>query len=428
MLRRGALLALTLLGLMTAAPNAPQPLKLRDAEELALRNHPALLTSKALERASLEVPKEARSRMLPQVAGAVTAVGGLQDQSRIFAGGLSAPAILDRFATGVGVSQLITDFGRTGNLTRSAELRAGAQGEAVNASRAQIILQVDRAYYTALRSKAVLRVAEQTVDARRLVADQTATLAQSKLKSELDVTFARVNLEEARLLLSSAENEERAAMAELSNAIGTAAAGDYILSEEALLGELPSDVSPMVDDALKNRPEVRQARLEWESAQRFAKAERALSYPVLSAAGNLGYAPAHPDQYRGQWGVAGINLDIPVFTGGLFSARRAEATARADAAEQQVRELENRVARDVRVAYLAALNAWQRLQLTAQLLVQAEQSLKLAQARYDLGLSSIIELSQAQLNMTRAQIAQVSAKFDYQSQRIFLDYQAGAIK
>lgn len=80
------------------------------------------------------------------------------------------------------------------------------------------------------------------------------------------------------------------------------------------------------------------------------------------------------------------------------------------------------------MAYLAAVNAYQRLQLTAQLLQQSEESLSLAQARYQLGLSSIVELTQAQLNVTRAQIAQASAKFDYQGQRALLAFQTGDLK
>jgi outer membrane protein len=118
-------------------------------------------------------------------------------------------------------------------------------------------------------------------------------------------------------------------------------------------------------------------------------------------------------------------LEVPVLNGGLFRARRNEAEARAEAARQTARDVSIRIARDVNVAYLAAVNAHQRLNLTAQLLEQADQSLKLAQARYDLGLGTIVELSQAQLNVTRAQIAQASALFDYQAQRASLDYQAG---
>jgi len=130
----------------------------------------------------------------------------------------------------------------------------------------------------------------------------------------------------------------------------------------------------------------------------------------------------------GRYGALGVNVNIPVFNGGLFRARQSEAELRARAATEQVNDLANRIIRDVRVAYLNARTAFERVGLTAQLLQQAQLSLDLAQGRYNLGLSSIIELSQAQLNLTSAQIANTSAKYDYQTQRAVVDYEVGTLR
>jgi outer membrane protein len=119
---------------------------------------------------------------------------------------------------------------------------------------------------------------------------------------------------------------------------------------------------------------------------------------------------------------------VPVFNGGLFHARQAEAELKARAARENVTDLANRVTQDVRVAWLNAQTGRERVGLTAQLLRQAELGLDLARGRYDLGLSSIVELSQAQLNLTAAQIAGASARYDYQAQRAILDYQLGALR
>lgn len=408
-----------------AAWAEPAVLTLRDARDRALRNHPALQAAGALERASSEVPKQIRAGLYPLVAGMATAAGVSDDTARIFAGALNSPGLFSKVGTGIVVTQQITDFGRTRSLSASAEFRAKAQIEATGTARAQVLLQVSRAYFAVLRAQAVLHVAQQTVTARQLVADQTAALAQSKLKSELDVTFARVNLDEGRLLLSDAENEERSARAELARAMGESVVGDLRLIAEPQPPALPANAEELLRDALLKRPEAHQAQLELQAAERFAKAERALWYPRLNGAATAGYAPAHPSQFRGQWAAAAINLEVPVFNGGLFRARGSEAQSRAEAARQTARDVNVRIARDVNVAFLAAVNAFQRLHLTAQLLEQAGQSLRLAQARYDLGLGTIVELSQAQLNVTRAQIAQASALFDYQSQRVTLEFQSG---
>ena len=414
--------------LLAAPLFAAEKLTLDQAERMATQNHPQLASARYQEAAAAQVPVQVRSRNYPTVFGSTTGALAEDNNTRILAGGLNNPIIYNRLGAGITISQLVTDFGRTRHLADSAQLRAGAQTQSTQATRATILLDVDRAYFGAARAQAVLRVAEQTVAARKIVADQTATLAQSKLKSELDVTFARVNLEEARLLLSSAENEARSAMAELSTALGLAEAREFDLTEEPLPSDLPPDSTPWVQQSLQDRPDVKQIRLEAQAAGEFARAERALLFPVITGIATAGVAPVRIDRLQNHWDAAGINMDIPILNGGLFSARHKEALARQQAAEQNVRDLENRVARDLRLAFLSAVNAFQRLQLTASLRVQAEQSLKLAQARYDLGLGSIVELSQAQLNVTRAQIEQASAKFDYQSQRAVLDYQRGIVR
>ena len=129
-----------------------------------------------------------------------------------------------------------------------------------------------------------------------------------------------------------------------------------------------------------------------------------------------------------RYAAAGFNVNVPIFNGRLFNAEHTEATARARAQEQFLRGLQNRIAQDVRTSWLNVISAYQRLSLTQQLLDQTTQAFDLAKGRYQLGLSSIIELSQAQLNLTEAQVEQVSAQYDYESQTANLNYQLGRVK
>lgn len=403
---------------------AQTPLTLRQAEQLALQNNPRIGAAALTARAAGYVPTEYRSAYLPQVFGSLTGAGAA-DGSRLAAGSLNNPVIYDRLATGLTVSQMITDFGRTSNLVASARLRAAAQSQATETSRAETVLQVDRAYYGLLRAQELLLVARETVKARQLVVDQITALAQSKLKSELDVSFANVNLSEAKLLLASAENQVKATAAELSAAMGSVTEQTFQLSDEPMPGPLADTPGALIAKALKSRPELADARLQETAAERFAKAERALYFPTIGTLASIGYVPSGQAALQSRYGAVGLNVNIPVLNGGLFSARRAEAELRAGAAGEDVRGLENRITRDVRVAYLNALTAYQRVGLTAQLVDQARQAMDLAKARYDIGLGSIVELSQAQLNATSAEIASVSARYDYQTQRALLDYETG---
>jgi len=126
--------------------------------------------------------------------------------------------------------------------------------------------------------------------------------------------------------------------------------------------------------------------------------------------------------------AAAVNVDIPIFNGHLFSARKQAAHFQALAADQRVRNLQQQVERDVRAAWIAASTAYQRIPVTENLLQQAQLALELAQGRYNLGLASIVEVTQAQLNLTQAQIENVSAKYDYQSAFAELQYSIGALR
>lgn len=408
---------------------AATPLTLDEAVRTAIANHPQLQRVQALQEAAAAVPDQVRSRLYPQVSAVSSAALSEGPNTRILAGGLNNPVILNRWGMGGTASQLLTDFGRTRTLAESAELRAESAQQAVAVGRAEVLLRVHRAYFGALRAQAILRVAQQTVKARDLVTNQTSVLAQNKLKSDLDVTFARVNLEEAKLLESNAVNAVRSAMVDLSNSMGIdpGATPDYVLSEDGLPSPLPDVWAEAAAQALANRPELKQAQLDREAAAAFVRAESVLQRPTVSAVVTAGVAPLHHSRLQNHYAAGGINVDFPVLTGGMFKARRSEAEARQRAADAAEKEVRNQVERDVRLAFIGSQNAFERLQLTASLLGQAQQALRLAQARYDLGLSSIVELSQAQLNLTSAEIAQTSAKFDYQAARALLEYQKGTL-
>jgi outer membrane protein len=402
-------------------------INLAEAEKLAVQNNPQFTSAKFIAGAAYQVPKEFSAGFQPSFTGTFTGVGA-DNGSRLAAGGLNNPIVYSRLGSGLALNQLITDFGRTSNLVESAKLRAQAQDQVAETTRAQILLATDRAYFGLLRAQALLKVAQQTVDARQLITDQVSALAQAQLKSQLDVSFANVNLSDARLLLASALNGVQAAEAELATAMGLPNQKGFLLTDEPMPGPLPDQIDPLLREALQKRPELANLRLEQNAAERFVKAERALSFPSVGLAASAGFVPAGPQAVPGQFGAAGLNVTIPVFNGGLFKARRTEAELKARAAASNVNDLANRVARDVRVTYLNAATAYERVGLTAQLLQQAQLALDLAQSRYDLGLSSIVELSQAQLSLTSAQISSTSAKYDYQAQRSLLAYQIGDLR
>jgi len=421
-----ALVAVALACGPLAAQNT-QKLSLHDAEQIAIQNHPQIQAAVDMASAAKAQVTEQRSAYYPTAYGSLTAVDS-ENNSRIAAGALNNPIIYERYANGLTITQLVTDFGRTHELVKSSNLHAQAEQESVVATRADVLLGVDRAYFAVLKAQAVLKVAQETVKDRQLVADQVTELERNKIKSGLDVSFANVDLAQAQLLLVQAENDLDASNAQLSAALGYGDQRSFQLVEEPLPSAPPAEFSDLLQQALKNRPELISLRLDADSAHSYATAERDLWFPTISAAGSAGLTPYGADQLAPRYAAGGVNVNIPIFNGHLFGALRSEADSRARAKDQYLRDLQNHVVRDVRTAWLESNSAFQRLGLTDQLLKSATQAEDLAQSRYKLGLSSIIELSQAQLNMTQAELESASARYDYEMQLSALSYQIGSLR
>jgi len=421
-----ALVAVALACGPLAAQNT-QKLSLHDAEQIAIQNHPQIQAAVDMASAAKAQVTEQRSAYYPTAYGSLTAVDS-ENNSRIAAGALNNPIIYERYANGLTMTQLVTDFGRTHELVKSSNLHAQAEQESVVATRADVLLGVDRSYFAVLKAQAVLKVAQETVKDRQLVADQVSELEKNKIKSGLDVSFANVDLAQAQLLLVQAENDLDASNAQLSAALGYGDQRSFQLVEEPLPSAPPAEFSDLLQQALKNRPELISLRLDVDSAHSYATAERDLWFPTISAAGSAGLTPYGADQLAPRYAAGGVNVNIPIFNGHLFGALRSEADSRARAKDQYLRDLQNHVVRDVRTAWLESNSAFQRLGLTDQLLKSATQAEDLAQSRYKLGLSSIIELSQAQLNMTQAELESATAKYDYEMQLSALSYQIGSLR
>ncbi len=392
---------------------------------MALKNHPRVTAAELKVIAAHANVAQVRAPLLPVVTGNLTAVEAIGQNVRIGAGGLNNPVIFDRKAAGVSVNQLITDFGRSFHQLAGSQLRSQAESEAARGVRNLLLVQVSTGFYAVLQARSVTVVTRQTAASRRLLLEQIAALSASQLKSELDVSFARLNLQEAELLVVKSENDLMAAQTALMALLGSRDAWTYSLEEESQTTESMPALGTLIAEALDRRPELSRMRLELDAFKRLARAERALSLPTITAFGNAGRIPAGDPRLPDNYAAAGINVSVPIFTGGLNSARQTEAATRVRVAEMNLREEENSVARDVRLAFQNVEFARRKYALNRGISEQARTAFSLARSRYELGASSIAELSQSQLNQTAAEIAEVAAKYEYLQQRAILNYQRG---
>jgi outer membrane protein len=425
-----------------ASPNQQQPLidpatdaisiTRADAERLALKNNPRITASHLLALAAGQVTRETRSGELPQISAAITAEKA-ENGSRIGSEGLTDSRLYTHAGTGGSLSQLITDFGHTRNLVATSKLQQKAQDQSALATEQDVLLATDQAFYRLLNAQSLLDVAKATVAARGDVQNLTSALTKSALKSALDLNIASADFSQAQLLELDAENGVASASAALAAVIAAPADTLYDAAEDSEDAPPPPpspDSSAAINaSAQAQRPDLQALRFNAAAEEKFATAQQLQHLPTISALAMGGITPVAPDGiFVPNWYAAGgVNLTLPVFTGFRIDAQAQEARFRQKAAEKQAQDLSDNIARDVRVAVLNAQTAFRRIAVADQFRKQTAQALALAQTRYKLGLSSIVELSQAQLQSTQAAVAAVNARYDYLLSLRSLDYARGQL-
>jgi outer membrane protein len=193
-------------------------------------------------------------------------------------------------------------------------------------------------------------------------------------------------------------------------------------------------VDDLIAQAFSARPEILSLQFQYQSARKFQTAQRDLLFPSIRALGAVGDTPVgnpavapSPSGLNNTYGAVGANIEIPLFNGFLYTAKAREANLRAQATQERLLDMRNLIARDVRTSWMNANTAYQRLAVTQQLMQQAKLALNLAQSRYNLGLGSIVELSQAQFQQTQAEIGCAQAGYDYRLSLAVLTYETTGI-
>lgn len=429
-----AVLMLSVLPKTTWAAQTPpalvqsQVLTLDQAEATAIANQPRMLAARLRAKASAERTREARSGFFPTLGFNATGVRVADAGTSTATGNITTSAVSDRFAYGGNLAQLVTDFGRTSALVGSARSTAEAQSDVVTLTRAQVRLNVRETYYQVLGAEAVLRAAQAAQANRHLISRQLSVLAQNELRSTLDVNFANVLESQAELAVVRAQSMVAQQRSRLATAMGLSQPVTATLSEVRPSTEaLPPAPESLIQQGETQRADLSATVAQQHAAQQFALSEKRLNYPTLNILASAGEVPYRDHTLHDNYAAVGFNLNIPVFNGGLFAARRAEADMEASARSRDVQELQLQVSDQVRDAWYRADEEYRSLAVTARLVAQSKEALRLAQDRYEAGLGSIVELNEAQLNETSAEITAADTAYTYLTRRAQLDFAAGLL-
>ena len=421
-----AILALAFAATLAAAP-APLPganlLTLEEALARA-RAHPLTAESQAqLAQASART-REAFAAFLPSGNASATYTRATSNFASSpgsqSGGGLDvvptgqSDATSPFYSASVNVQVPIWDFGRTLGQVRAARASTSAAEADLLATRQDVATQVRVAYFGALAAEALVKVADDTIAQMQKHLEFAKASLEVGRRTRFDVTRAEVDLSNARITKIQADNGVATSRAALSAAIGEPV-GDARL-EVRPQSEAP-DPRPeeAVERALRARPELTALDLRQRATEASLDSARSAWFPVLSAAGQYGWRGRDFPLVR-NWQV-GATLSWPFLNGGADEARAAEQRSAVEQAQAAHAAEVLQVRADVEQAAFAVIESHARRDASQVLVAQAQENLELAEGRYQAGVGSIVELTDAQAALTSARAQQVRAGYDLETAR-----------
>jgi outer membrane protein TolC len=415
----------------TLLAQEPLRLSLREAVELAVSAQGNLGARMAAEAVSVAAARQtqARSALLPHVEGAIGAQNltrnleafGIRFETPI--PGFQAPTFVgpfNVFDARVYATQTVLDMAtvRRWQASRTATAAARAEHEAALDG---IAWQTARFYLGALKADADIEAARANVELAGALVELAESQKRAGTGTGIETTRARVQLANERQRLLVAQNQARAARFQLLRALG--APQDTRLELTETLRFEPTDTQAQAVE----RSDLR-AQREREAAARLAAGAAAMErLPTVVAAGDYGAIGTSPGSGRATR-IAGVSLRVPIFDGGARGARRAEAEAQLRIEQARRRDLEEQIALEVRLAADALASAAEQVNVAEEGLALAANELAQARRRYEAGVTTSLEVTDAQARLARARDNRVSALYQHNQARIDYGQAVGAIR
>jgi TolC family type I secretion outer membrane protein len=390
---------------------AGRVLSLQEAVAIALENQPTIQARLADYAAARQRVDQAFSGLLPQLGGSwnafrdQTAVGSLSstgNQRTIYSWTTTTTAK-------VTLSQLFFDFGKTVAATDAAKAGAESSKEDVDIDRNDTVLQVKESYFNLLFGKRLVVVNQEAVARAELNLRSAKGFFEVGTRPKFDVTRSEVDLANAQLTLIQARNAVRLARVALNTAMGISIGSPTEVQDILTYEAFPLDESRLLPEALQHRPEYRQVKTRVEAAEANVRQNFRNFFPDVTS--NAFYGASRADMNE-VWEL-GVTLNWSIFDGGSKIAKYKEAKASLEAAQSRVRVQELAIWREVEQAHLNVIESEERIQAAKKAVESAQENFRLAQGRFDAGVGTIIELTDAQLALTQAQSTEAQALTDH---------------
>ena len=424
----------------TTTPPAPPPvgppgtpqiagraLSLDEAVAIGLATQPNIQARLFDYAAARHRVTQAIAPMLPQLTGTVSASRLSQTTlSTSSTTGITTATKIDRqpsdtFLGQVSLSQLLFDFGKNLASAEAARKLASVALESVELQRQLIVLAISEAYTNINLSKGLIATAQQSFDRAQLNLRSARGFFDVGTRPKSDVVRAEVDVANARVDIIRARNAQRLARAALNTAMGIDIDTPTQVQDNLTYEPIQFDRAQQRAEALRQRPENRQAKLQVEVSEAQERLAFRNFFPNLSAVTAYGGTRS---ELSPSWSI-GLSLSWTMFDGGGLVGKYQEAQANLEGSRARLKASELDIIQNVEQAEISAEEAQERIQAAQAAVASAEENFRLAQGRFDAGVGTILELTDAQLALTQSQNTESQALSDFRIALYRLDRALG---
>ncbi|HPN66375.1 MAG TPA: TolC family protein [Candidatus Omnitrophota bacterium] len=409
-------------------------LSIDDCVRASLANNPKLKEAVSNVDFNRAMAAVAKSAYLPQAS---TNLGYTHyDTSKITLGpGSEALASTSGFAKrynvaaeSTGVEQLIWDFGKTLNSIKLAKENLTSAQCAFLEAQENTVLRAKTAYYDVLKAQLMLEVAREGLRQSQVHLERAEGFFEVGYRQKYDVTKAEVAVSNAKLDLVSAEKDYKLAKAALNNVMGNKDSADFAVEEIRGIEFADVDADMSLKTAMENRVELLKLQSQARAAQADLEVKKKGNWPTVTAGGAHQVSDTDTDGVGNvkSWN-AGVSVNFPWFDGFRTKSQVEAAQASLKMAQYAIEDQALGITLQVQDAILGLREAKERFDVSEKLLQQSSENLEIASARYEEGLGSIIEVTDAETQLVSAKQSRASAISGYLSSRAKYDKSVGII-
>lgn len=334
----------------------------------------------------------------------------------------------DSFSNSLRLSMPLYTGGRLEGQVDQAKLNAHTADLGVIKAEQQTKLAATTAYFSVLQARNMAKVNQEAVDS--LTAHLNNVQAQYSVGTvaKSDVLSTQVQLANAQQNLTKAQNAYDVAVSSLNNITGMPLDTENTYQDDLSYTAYEMSLEDSIQTALKNRPEIGQSEDSISAARTGIKIADSGHLPTVSLSGGESWSGnTFPGSGNNNWSV-GVSASWNLFDSGVTNAKVKEAKTAADKAVEQSNQTRDGIKLEVRQDYLSMKEAEQRIQTSAVAVDQAADALKIAEAKYQAGAGTNLDVMDAELALTQAKTNHTQALYDYNTNKAKLETAIGGVE